>query len=730
MKIFSWILVLCVVWTNYTFASTPKFRTYTTIADFERGELKGVSLTSSGEIQLAPALKKLHESTEPAIWDVVVNSKGIIYFPVGNEGKIFQIDNSGKAKELCQLDEVEVYCLALDSQNRLYAGSSPDGKVYQIDATGKATMFFDPSDRYIWDILFDAQNNMYVATGDSGNIYKITPDKKTSIFYKSDEQHIRCLAWDNQHQLLAGSYGNGYVYRISKSGEGFVIYDSNLKEIHHIEVTKDGTIYAGALGKDFAGPAQPVIQKKAAPAQQQNNDNDEGNNGGDELIIGEIQIEVPRAQPSGAAVSESAILKISPNGSVKNVWDSFNEHVQSFVLSKNQYLIVGTGNEAKLVLINAAEEKTILHDLEESQISALAFNPQNQLIIATANMGNLYSLQSNYQKSGEYISEVFDSYMPTRWGSISWKQDVSTGGAVQLYTRSGNTETPNSTWSAWSAAYTNPDAENILSPDARFIQWKAMLKNGGQKTPQLKEVTVAYLSNNIPPDIIYFTIYPAGDYYQGADQNISLDDANQNNDDNSASNARRNKSYLGRKSFRQGYQSISWDIDDQNGDQLTHNIYYRCEDESNWKKLASNWYTTAFSWDTQRFPDGVYFLKLVATDSLSNPASIAASSEKISDSFIIDNSGPVIQFSKPTVRSKSVQIKFTVQDAYTPLLDASYAYNGQEWKPIFPDDGISDSRQEHFTIDLDISSNGNQTLVIKATDQLKNIGFNQIRFED
>ena len=61
------------------------------------------------------------------------------------------------------------------------------------------------------------------------------------------------------------------------------------------------------------------------------------------------------------------------------------------------------------------------------------------------------------------------------WGTISWKGAVPSGGDVRLYTRSGNTATPDETWSAWSAAYRKGEGEQITSPKARFIQWKADL---------------------------------------------------------------------------------------------------------------------------------------------------------------------------------------------------------------------------------------------------------------
>ena len=732
MKQVAWVFILVGMYMSGLNASAPKFKIYTSSGDFERGKLKGVSLTSTGEIKLAPVLDSLFTSTEPAIWDMVVDDRGTVYFSAGNKGQIYRLDAKGKASPFATLPEVEVYCLALDGQGRLYAGTSPDGKVYRIDTHGNAASYFDPSNRYIWDLLFDSRNNLYVATGDSGIIYRVSDGGKASVYYQSEEQHIRCLAWDNNKQLLAGSYGNGYVYRITKSGQAFVLHDANLKEISHIEVAGNGIIYASALGKDYAGPGAPSPTTKMTPSTKPSAEVKNNNKTGDEVVIGEIKIEAPRAQPKSNAVSQSAMLKIFPNGNVKNIWDSFNDHIQTFTISPAGELIVGTGAGAKLVAINNAEEKSILLDLEESQISVLTYDRNRNLHIATANMGNLYRVTPQYRTRGEYQSEVFDSFMPTTWGSISWEETLFRGTDIQLYTRSGNTESPNSTWTEWSPAYHNANGENIRSEDARFIQWKAVLHGAKQQTPLLKEVSIAYLQKNMPPEIMFITIYPAGEYYQGAERNIKLDNKyeKENNSSGSLNSGGQNKTYLGRKSYQQGIQTVSWDVDDQNDDRLAHFLYYREEHEKTWKKLATDWYTSSFAWDTKRFPDGRYYLKLVVNDSLSNPVASMYQVEKISEPFIIDNSGPVIQFSKPSIENQTVTITATVKDTYHPIREVYYALDGQDWQRVFPKDGINDSKQEVFTIKSKVEGRGSHILVLKAVDTVNNYGFSNIRFED
>ena len=57
------------------------------------------------------------------------------------------------------------------------------------------------------------------------------------------------------------------------------------------------------------------------------------------------------------------------------------------------------------------------------------------------------------------------------WGLIRWEG----AGSVALFTRSGNTEKPDDSWSDWAGPYTRKEGDAIKSPPARFLQWRAVL---------------------------------------------------------------------------------------------------------------------------------------------------------------------------------------------------------------------------------------------------------------
>ena len=72
-------------------------------------------------------------------------------------------------------------------------------------------------------------------------------------------------------------------------------------------------------------------------------------------------------------------------------------------------------------------------------------------------------------------------------------------------------------------------------------------------------------------------------------------------------------------------------------------VYYRGEGEKNWRLLKDKLTQRYYSWDTTTMPDGAYYLKIVASDSPSNPPTQALTNERESERFEIENTPPRIE---------------------------------------------------------------------------------------
>src|SRR5205085_8096235 len=100
---------------------------------------------------------------------------------------------------------------------------------------------------------------------------------------------------------------------------------------------------------------------------------------------------------------------------------------------------------------------------------------------------------------GTYESPVHDAGAVAKWGQLNWRGERKGLAKLAFRTRSGNSARPDRTWSDWSAPLSDPRGENVRSPNARFIQWRAELAGETASSPVVSGVTLAYLPQNSPP---------------------------------------------------------------------------------------------------------------------------------------------------------------------------------------------------------------------------------------
>ncbi len=154
--------------------------------DFIQGEVENVSITSHGELRLAPELTEVFNTEEPYVWCAVSDQQGNVYLGTGNNGKVFKITPSGQGSLLYDAEELEATALTVDQSRNVYIGTSPDGKVYRLTPDGEAKVYFDPEETYIWALLADNKGVLYAATGNTGKIYKITAENQATVLYDSN----------------------------------------------------------------------------------------------------------------------------------------------------------------------------------------------------------------------------------------------------------------------------------------------------------------------------------------------------------------------------------------------------------------------------------------------------------------------------------------------------------------------------------------------------------------
>jgi len=735
MKKYLLFAILLLSFSTTIFASEPVIWSVNTKADVLKGDSRGVSISDNGTISIAPKLTEVFKTDQSYVWSSAVDDKGNVFLGTGADGKIFKVDSSGKGSLFYDTNELNVSALALGKNGELFAGTSPDGKVYRIEANGAASVFFEPKEKYIWSLAVLADGSLAIGTGENGKIYKVKSANsapETSLLFDTSETHIISLAADKNGNLFAGTDSNGLVLRFGADGKPFALLDSTLREIHELSIGADGSVYALALGESTATPAAtPAATTESATVSVEKPN--------------ATATETPAKSRYDLTSAKSAVYRILPDGGADIIWSS--PTVTGFSLFAQQNgVLLGTSDKGRIYSVTNDGRETLVLQSDEGQVSTIKANGQN-IIVTTSNQGKLYRFGTETNTEGICESAVLDAKNVSSWGRIWWR-----GNGVGVETRSGNTEKPNETWSNWTNV--NPEvnekvrivysgyesSEQIRSPKARFFQWRVYLAKSSisatiydPKTnilssrtsitdAYLNEVNVSFLPRNIAPEVLTIQVLPtnvglAANPPMQIDPNIELSGLDP------ALFGIPNAAVPPRRLYQRGATALQWTAEDRNGDKLSYSVYFREISEANFKLLQENLTDSFFTLDGQSLADGRYIFKIVAKDSLSNPANQVLSGERISEPVDIDNTAPTVSaFGSPQISGENVKVIFDATETTSFINRAEYSINGGEWQAVYADDGISDSGKERYTIDLTLKNAGEYSVTLRVFDANGNAG--------
>jgi hypothetical protein len=657
----------------------------------------------------------------------------VLFIGTGNDGRVFRVDSQGRGTSFFDASELEVHALLPAPNGGLYAASSPDGKIYRIDRSGTATTFFDPEDKYIWALATDARGNLYAATGDKGIVYKVTPDGKGEPFYRTKATHVTALTFDRAGNLLVGTESPGRLLRVDSEGRGFLLLDTPFNEIRALRFDDKGMLYVAAVSgrAGSSGPSSPP------PASTTTSSSSDAQRSGGSTVTVESSSADSGSSSSGspAAVNRTArgaVYRVAPDGLWDQLWESAEDLPYDVVVDNEGRLVVATGNKGKIYRLEGDPLKpTLLARAAAQQVTALYKDSRGAVFYATANPGKVFRLSSNLATEGSYVSDVQDAKMVATWGTVSWR-GTTAGGRIEVSTRSGNSETPDDTWSPWSGPYESSGSA-ITSPKARYLQWRTVLNSRGQ-SPVLTSISAAYLQRNLRPQVRSVTLHPPGIVFQKPFPSGDPDLAgfeNQSTPDRklaaqaSASQGSSGTPSLGRRVYEKGLQTLVWKADDENGDELLYDLEYRREGEPVWKPLRRGVSETIYVWDTTTVPNGTYFVRVRASDLPSNAADSALAGELDSSAFDIDNTPPTLAVQNVRLDGARTVVTLDVTDDHSPIQRVEASQDGQDWWPVFPRDGIADSRLERYEITIN-GTIGARGLSLRATDAMNNVVTTQV----
>jgi hypothetical protein len=690
-------------------------------ADLLKGDARGVSVSDTGMLMLAPRLTEIFNTEQAFVWSSAVDAQGNAYLGTGHDGKIFRVFPDGHGSLLYDAAELDVTALVAARDGAIFAGTSPDGRVYRITPDGHAEVYFDPADKYIWSLALLADGSLAVGTGDNGKLYRVRAagaKPESSLLIATNQTHVMSLAVTAQGDLIAGTDPGGLVLRISPEGKAFALFDANLREIHALAPAADGSIYALALS-DAASTGRQ--QSPPAPAPQPAETTGTSSTSVTITAIDESGVPIPQpGQPARSRTdlssARSAVFRILPDGATDIVWSS--PSITAFAIAtalQPGSVLIGTADKGRIYSVTNDGRDTLLLQSSEGQIASFLVRG-NQVFAASSNQGKLFRFGQVLVAEGSYESPVRDAKLTASWGRIWWRGS----GNVELQTRTGNGERPDATWSEWSTLYRDPEGSPISSPRARFIQWRATLRSGGAQT-WMEDASLAYLPRNVAPEVLAISSLPIG---------VGLQQTAQLQVDPNVESSGLDPSLFGavaqvppRRIFQRGARSFQWQTEDRNGDTLEYAIYYRPLKETTFRLLRDRLRDSFYTIDGATLADGRYIIKIIASDAPDNPLGQALTGERLSEPVDIDNTPPVLRaVATPPTGGGGNRVVFEVDDATGKIRRGDFSLDGAPWTPLFPDDGIADSGHERYSVVLPVLASGEHTVSLRAFDGSGNVG--------
>ena len=712
----------------------------TTAADFRQGKLDGVTVTSVGDVRLAPRLTRITETTEPYFWSLAEGESGTVYAGSGDGGAVYRIGSDGKAVVWSRTGELEVQSLARGADGTLYAGTAPNGRVFRIGPDGKATLFVQSTEKYVLALALSPDGNtLYAATGGpTARVYAIpTGGGKTAAtrtmtrLYTSAESSVTALVVGRDGAVYAGTSPGALVVKVAGPGGASsspaILYDARQQTITGLALGADNALYAATAPRGVVYRVDP--------------------SGGTATRV--VYDKTPNAGP----------LTGLQNGPVGTLY---------------------TASGATVIEFDPANGTARTFDADSDiQILSLLRAGDGRLLVATGNTAGLYRLErSGAATRGTLVSGILDTQATARWGTIRWTGDVPAGARLTFETRSGSTSEPDEAWSSWSHPYTAPSGEPVASPAGRYLQYRATLHAAAPgETPALRDVEVYYQSPNQPPQVTL--IYPRGGEVLRGRDTIRWSGTDPDRDtltyavalsgdggrtwkplsgpEASSTPAASTPAAprTGSTAAAQGTVSVTVvppsnnpvaaleaelarhpeispelrarmlaDAPAPGGVIVTTDSGISIAPSASPTVGAIPGATrdTSSTLDTGAFPDGTYFLRVTASDRPSNPVG-ALTDEKASPEFRIANHPPTMVLFKhgmATLPDHTVRLEGIALHPSVAIRGVQYRVDGGEWLAAAANDGIFDSRSESFTLVTLPLPVGTHHIEVQAQDEAGN----------
>ena len=140
--------------------------------DYEGGDLKGVSIDSTGKLRAGLNLGATSISEGTAVWSALPMPDGSVLLGTGNDGKLLRVTGAA-TKVIAETKALVITSLTQAWGGTVVMGTLPEGKVLKLEGDKVTDLVKLKDTEHVWQVAFDAKANaLYAATGPEGKLYR------------------------------------------------------------------------------------------------------------------------------------------------------------------------------------------------------------------------------------------------------------------------------------------------------------------------------------------------------------------------------------------------------------------------------------------------------------------------------------------------------------------------------------------------------------------------------
>ncbi len=624
---------------------------------FFKGELEGAAVDSNGSVRAGAATERTTLENVPLAYSVAQRG-GTTFIGTGTNGVVYEF-NGKRTKPFAETGELLVASLAFGRDGALYAGTLPNGRIYRIDPkSGKTKRFSIPNGaKHIWALHYDKTRGQLIAgTGPEGKVFAIDSIGRATEIHKAAASHIMALTGDGKGTIYAGTSDDALVLRIRPTNKVDVVHDFPGNEVTSVDYYEGKLAVAANSFKTAPGSQfKPTPGRPAAAAQA-----------------------ASRPRPGSGE-----LWRVDADGRAEKLLVRKDTHFTSTQWGTDGAIYAAGGHEGRIFRVEPDASFSVWVDVEERQVLALDLRAKDPMFV-TGDGAAIYQVRKGARSGGVWTSKALDATFASRWGRLTWRGQ----GRIVFQTRSGNTQKPGDTWSAWSKGLKQPGA--VTSPPGRFIQVRAKLPKGDSAV--LRAVELFYLPQN---------------------QRARVSNVQGSRPPPKRGEAPRQP--LPPTTIL----SLSWTVTNTDRDELRYRIGYREERQSTRREMfgEDTVLTDAkYAWNTGSIPDGYYVVRVEASDERSNPVQLSLRSSATSEPILVDNHPPRVE----QLKVRKGRVNGRVVDELGPIARIQVSVDAGPWRDIFPVDSLLDSRNEAFSAPVGDLPSGLHIVAVRAFDAAGN----------